>query len=102
MAEFVFAYHGGKMPETEAEQKALMARWQEWMGGLGDALVNPGAPVGKSWTVSASGAEEGGGANPISGYSLVRADSMQAALDMARGCPHLDHGTVEVAEAMQM
>ena len=29
MPKFMFAYHGGKMPETEAEIAAEMHRWSE-------------------------------------------------------------------------
>ena len=36
------------------------------------------------------------------GFSIVKADSMNAALKIAKGCPHLDIGTVEVAEVMEM
>lgn len=102
MANFVFAYHGGKKPETPEAGAELMARWEAWLGGLGEAVVNPGNPVGLSKTVSAQGVADNGGANPLAGFSIVRADSMDAALDMAKGCPHLDHGTVEVAEAIEM
>ncbi len=36
------------------------------------------------------------------GFSVVKADSMDAALEMAKGCPFLEMGTVEVAEMMEM
>jgi hypothetical protein len=45
MAEYIFAYHGGKMPEDPEEGARLMARWQAWIGDQGDAMVNPGAPA---------------------------------------------------------
>lgn len=102
MPEFVFAYHGGEMPETPEEGAKLMERWNIWMQGLGDALIEPGNPVGKSWTVSANGVEHNGGSNPLSGYSVVSADSMEAAVAMVKGCPHLDSGTVELAEIIPM
>jgi hypothetical protein len=38
----------------------------------------------------------------LSGFSIVKADSMEAVLKMVKGCPHLDHGTIEVAEVMDM
>jgi len=38
----------------------------------------------------------------LTGFSVVKADGMDAALKMAKGCPHLEHGTVDVAEAMEM
>ncbi|ADE40399.1 hypothetical protein [Candidatus Puniceispirillum marinum] len=104
MPKFLFAYHGGKMPETEVEIAAEMQRWRDWMDGLGDALVDPGNPVGMSSTVSIDGVVDNGGANPVSGYSLVAADDMNAALAMAAGCPMVTqgHGSIEVAETHNM
>jgi hypothetical protein len=92
------------MPETEAEIAAEMHRWSEWMKGLGDALVDPGNPVGMSKTVSIDGVADNGGANPVSGYSLVMADNMNATLAMAAGCPMVTqgHGSIEVAETHDM
>ena len=104
MPKFMFAYHGGKMPKTEAEIAAEMHRWSEWMKGLGDALVDPGNPVGMSKTVSIDGVANNGGANPVSGYSLVMADNMNAALSMAAEYPMVTqgHGSIEVAETHDM
>ncbi|WP_348721073.1 hypothetical protein [uncultured Candidatus Puniceispirillum sp.] len=104
MPKFLFAYHGGKMPETEADIAAEMKRWRDWMDGLGDALVDPGNPVGMSKTVSVDGIASDGGANPVSGYSLVMADDLNMALAMAAGCPMVTqgHGSIEVAETHNM
>ncbi len=102
MPNFIFAYHGGRKPDSPEEGQALMARWQAWIEGLGDAAVNPGTPVGLSKTVSADGVEDGGGPNPLSGFSVVAADSMDAALALAKDCPHLEIGTIEVAEMKSM
>ena len=55
-----------------------------------------------SKTVTASGVEDNGGSNPLSGYTLVNADSIEAACEMAKGCPILVDGTIEVAETMEM
>ena len=39
----------------------------------------------------------------MSGFSIVKADSMDAALEMAKECPLLEiGGTLEVAEVMEM
>jgi len=102
MPNYVFAYHGGKRPESPEEGAKLKARWQAWLDGLGDAVVNPGTPLGMSKTVSAEGVADGGGPNPLAGFSIVKADSMAAALEMAKSCPFLEMGTIEVAEAMEM
>ncbi len=100
---FIAYYHGGKMPESPEERAKGMAKWKAWVGGLGDAVVNPGTPLGMSKTVSAGGrVSDGGRSARLVGFSIVKAVSMDAALEMAKRCPHLDIGTVEVAEMMQM
>jgi hypothetical protein len=39
----------------------------------------------------------------LSGFSIVKADSMDAAIEMAKACPTLDlDGTLEVAQVMKM
>ncbi|MCE8525296.1 hypothetical protein KBY24_10360 [Ruegeria pomeroyi] len=104
MPDFIFAYHGGKTPETPEEGAEVMAAWQVWFGAMGDAVVIPGNPVGQSKTVSAAGVADNGGANPLSGYTVVRAADIGAATDMAKGCPMVvsGNGTVEVAEIIEM
>jgi hypothetical protein len=103
MPDFIIAYHGGNQPATPEEGAAHMAKWKAWLGGLGDAVVNPGTPLGKSQFVSASRVSDDGGAAPMSGFTVVKADSIDAALDMAKACPFLDTGgTLQVAEMKEM
>ncbi len=99
MSEYIIAYLGGaKMPDNPEEDKA---RWMAWVEGLGDAEVNPGTPLGTSKIVSSDGVSDDGGAN-LTGFSIVKADSMDAALEMAKACPYVEIGSVEVAEVMEM
>ncbi|MEP2717759.1 hypothetical protein [Pseudophaeobacter sp.] len=104
MPQFIFAYHGGKTPETPEAGAAEMEAWSSWMASMGTALVVPGNPVGLSKTVSNSGTADNGGANPLSGYSVVEASDQEAACKMAQGCPMVvsGHGSVEVAELVDM
>ncbi|WP_412565081.1 YciI family protein [Thalassobius sp. MITS945101] len=103
MPKFMYIYHGGKAPESPEEGAEVMAAWNAWFEGMGAAVVDGGNPAGMSKSVSASGVAEDGGANPVSGYSLVNAADHDAAVEMAKTCPILsDGGTVEVAEAMEM
>lgn len=104
MPKFVFAYHGGVAPRTPEEGEKAMAQWRAWYEKMGSALVDGGAPVGPSKTVTPDGVRDDGGANPISGYTLVDAPDMDAAVEMARGCPMVvdGSGNVEVAETFEM
>ena len=79
-----------------------MKRWKEWMSSLGGALVNPGVPLKKGKTISSSAVSDNNDPQRLTGYSMVQADSLDAVVEMVKTCPHLEHGTVDVAETMQM
>ncbi|WP_170451468.1 YciI family protein [Ruegeria arenilitoris] len=100
MPQYLFVYHGGTTPTDPAEIEATMAAWGAWFQNMGPALEIPGNPVGQSHTVSADGVAENGGPNPASGFTVVEADSIEAATEMAKGCPMVVNGSgsVEVAE----
>ena len=102
MPEYIIAYHGGKEPGSPEEGAAQMAKWKAWMDGLGEAIVNPGTPMGMNKKVTSDGVSDEDGANRLTGYSIVKADNMDAAIEMAKACPFLEIGTLEVAELMQM
>lgn len=103
MAKYLLAYHGGGMAETPEETEAVMAAWGAWMGSLGEALVDGGAPTNSINTVTTDGVAAGGGANPVTGYSFYEADDLGAAIKAAQACPILDAGgSVEVAEVLAM
>ena len=104
MAKYVFAYHGGSNPKNPAEVKKVMDAWGAWFGSLGSSVIDAGNPVGKSSTVKPDGKMiEGGGANPISGYSLIEASNLEDAHKKAKGCPILlAGGSIEIAQAMDM
>ena len=104
MPKYVLAYHGGGMPETPEQGAEVMAAWGAWFESLGASVVDGGAPTGAARTVAASGSvSAGGGANPLTGYSLITADVLDGAVKLAKGCPILKSGgSVEVAETIDM
>ena len=103
MPKYIFAYHGGSHPETPEEGQAVMAAWRTWMGDIQASITDMGAPVGMSKTVSSNGVADDGGANPISGYTIVTAADMDGAITLAKGCPiNGSGGSVEIAEMMDM
>ncbi|MCY0094773.1 hypothetical protein [Hoeflea ulvae] len=103
MKKFALVYHGNPQFETAEDGASHMVAWKQWVEGLGDALVDPGMAVGPSRTISAAGVEEGGGSNPFSGITIIQANTMETAIDLARACPHINAGgTIEIAEDMQL
>ncbi|MCK8463741.1 hypothetical protein MUY35_07750 [Aliiroseovarius sp. S1339] len=103
MAKFMFAFHGGAMPESQEEGAINMAKWGTWVEGLGASIAVPGSVVGGASTVSASGVADGGGSDPLSGYMVVVEADQVAALDIAKNSPIVENdGWVEVAQLMEM
>jgi len=105
MAKYVLLYHGGKMPETEAEQAAVMEAWGAWYGQLGSAVADPGnpfTPMAKS--VAANGSVSDGPVGTMaSGYTVLEAGSLDAAAEMAKGCPVLQGGAqISVFETFEV
>ena len=94
MADYVLLYGGGSMPETKEEQDAVMAAWNAWFGELGDSLKdggNPFTPAAKSIAPDGS-VSDGSGGGTASGYSIIKADSLDVAAEKAKGCPVLNGG----------
>lgn len=103
MAKYLLAYKGGSMPETEAEQAAVMEAWGSWFGALGSAVVDPGNPFGPAKSITADGSVSDGGGAGLTGYSVIEAGSLDAATEAAGGCPVLTSGgSVEVYETFEV
>ena len=86
MPTFVFAYRAPQGYQLGTPEG--MARWNAWFQSIGTDLVDMGRPVGASVTVGSCG----DGSWPLSGYSLIRADDLDGALAIAKGCPYVDSG----------
>jgi hypothetical protein len=102
MATYLLAYLGGDQPESQEAGQAVMAAWTAWFAGMGDSVRDPGNPVGASAAVAPDGSV-GAASAGVTGYSVITADSLDAAVEVARACPHLAaNGTVEVYETFEV
>ena len=103
MKQFVLVYLGGNQPSSEEDAKNHFTKYMEWLSSLGDSVVIPTIPLKDTSTVSPDGSIREGGSSLMSGFSVIKADSMEAALEIAQGCPFLEiDGSLEVSEMMQM
>ena len=91
MANFLLTFHGGSMPETKEEQDQVMTAWTNWFGTLDDALVDGGNPISQAKAISPDGSVMDATSAP-SGYSILKADDLDAAVALAKGCPVLAGG----------
>lgn len=102
MAQFFLGYKGGEQPSSPEEGKAMMAEWHAWMGEVGAALIVPQQPFSGSKTLTTDGVEDGSGPDPLTGYSILEADDMDAALAIAKTCPFLKMNTAKLQVSQLM
>ncbi len=103
MSQYVIVYLGGDQPSSPEEGKQHMSKYREWLSSLGDSVVSPANPFKNTSTVNSDGTVTTGSTTSMSGYTIVEADSTEAALEIAKACPFLDiGGSLEVSELMQM
>ena len=107
MSKYLLLYRGPATPmedftpEQSAEQ---MKAWEAWMGRVGSALVDGGAPFGPRTAVSDDGTSPEAG--DLNGYTIVEASSVDGARALTDGHPFLSEGkgrfTIEVFELVPM
>lgn len=92
------------MEADPAEQQKIMDEWGAWYGKLGPAIVDGGAPFSESKHVTADGASDGPLSDPAAtGYTVIEADSLDAATSACAGHPHINHGgQVQVLTCVDM
>ncbi len=95
MSSYLVAFRGTAATDAAADE----ATWGAWFQSLGTAIVDFGHRVGQVRVLSASGEAADGGGDRPTGYIVVRADGLEAAVGLATGCPILQAGgRVEVGE----
>jgi hypothetical protein len=87
---------------TPEQMAAGMAAWQAWQEKSGSAVTELGSPVDKSTTVTAGGATPA--RTPITGYSFLQADSLDAAVALMKDHPHfrMPGASVQILECIRM
>jgi hypothetical protein len=103
MPQYMITYLGGNKPSSPEEGKQHMSKYMAWVASLGDSAVSPANPLKNTSTVNSDRTVTTGGTTSMSGFTVIKADSMDAALSIAKACPFLDiGGSLEVSELMQM
>ena len=92
MSKFVYIYHAPAGPADAAppspeQMEAVMAQWGAWAGKVGDGMVDFGAPLDGGVRVSTDGTSPSD--REVSGYSIIEAADLEAALALAADHPHL-------------
>jgi hypothetical protein len=102
MPTYLITYHGGPgMPTDPDAIEQMLAAFQAWVAETGEAMRDPGAPLGGAKTVSVDSETDGQAAAGISGYTLIDAASLDDAVELVRGHPFLTRGgSLQVSESI--
>ena len=85
MAKCLLAFRGGSMPEGAEAQ--VLTVWTTWLTAIGGAVADPGNPYTESRAISPGGTVGPVGPAALIGYPILSADSLVAAVALARSCP---------------
>ena len=109
MANYMLVCVGGIHPSDADEAARVAQAWGAWFGRLGATVSNPGSPFGPAKTLAAGGTITDGAPCGLTRYTVIAAESLEAAAEIAKDCPHLHSfgstgvcGTIEVYEALQV
>lgn len=89
--------------EQDARSRDAMQAWQAWAERNAEAIVETGAPLGKTKRADGSGLQDV--VNELAAYTVVRADSHEAAARLFVDHPHFSifpGSGVEIMEILPM
>ncbi len=96
MKKFLFLHYGFETPTKEIEEA-----WGKWFASIADKIVDSGSPLKGGREISRTGTKELSlGKESLTGYSIIKADNLDDAEKIAKGCPMIT--SVRVYEAMAM
>jgi hypothetical protein len=109
MKKFMVIYHAPQSADQNMQMgpedgKKEMEKWMTWANKIGTGLVDLGTPLGNGKKVTKSGSTQASDKNVV-GYSVLQAESMEAALEMVKDHPHLSMPgacEIEVHESLSL
>jgi hypothetical protein len=104
MPTYLVTYHGaGGVPADPEARRQIQAAFGAWVASVGDAMVDPGAPLSASKAVSSGGVEDSPADGRIGGYTVLRAADLDTAVKVVATHPFVSRGgTLQVSEAVEL
>lgn len=106
MAKFMIMYRSTtsardqRANATPEQMQAGMDAWMAWAGKAGDAVVDLSAPL----AFASHAGPATSGADDVTGYSILQADSAAAVTAVLDGHPHLEMpgNSIDILELLSM
>jgi len=89
MTQFIITYLGGNQPATPDEGRAHFAKYMQWINGLGEAVTSAMNPLKDTHHVAPDGSVFMDGGTKMSGFTIIEAESIEAAVAITKSCPFL-------------
>lgn len=103
MAKFMLVYLGGEQPSNPEEGKKHFEEYRAWLQSLGDSVISAANPLKDTHVIASDGKAQEGSSTMMSGFSVLEAPTIEAAVLMSESCPFLKiGGTLEVSELIEM
>ena len=113
MAAFMFLFRGAAPRNDSPEQlQQQVKKWMDWFDGLAragaykegqSAPLEPGGKVIRGARKAVSDGPYAEAKDLVGGYAIVEAANVDAAVELARGCPIFERdGAVEVRQVRPM
>lgn len=111
MKKFLVIYLGSTNPAAMDKWKALdentrkekekegITLWKNWVNKNNKSIIDSGCPIGKTKRVDANGISDT--KNLITGYTIVEAESHEAAAKLFENHPHFSYFPGESIEIME-
>lgn len=98
MKKFVFLYNSNP---NEVPSDSVMDVWMLWFDSIKDSIIDMGNPLMDGTLVTSGPAVKiAPEKNPISGFTVIKAENMEGAIAIAKTCP--GQSGLQVYEAMEM
>jgi hypothetical protein len=91
MPKFLVTYHGSGAP-APAEAREAMAAFMAWASSVGQAMIDPGAPLGPAKRVRSGSVDDGPAEGPANGYSILEAADLDSAVELVKTHPFIGRG----------
>ena len=100
MSRFLVTYLGGSAPSDPEQAATIAEAFGRWLAEAGEAVIDPGAPL-RPGSQLANGTPAP--RVSIGGYSVIEADSIDAALAVLKSHPFVTRGgTLQVDESVSV
>ncbi len=103
MPQFGLLYVGEPQFRSQEEGQSNHDRYMQWIQDISAVVVQPAMrPMGPPTRVTSEGVSSEARADRLTGMTVIEAEDMDAAVEIAKNCPYIEVAALDVVEMIQM